>query len=311
MASGSFATKSYAAHAGVYANCMAGGEKSGHAKTWTQEDTVDAWRHRRMYACIDPLLTFHAGARWLTVGDGRYGNDAHYIREHAGKVTASDISEDLLREARDCGYIDDYRVENAEALTSREGEFDFVLCKESYHHFPRPMIALYEMLRVASRAVALVEPIDRCAVNVDPGFRQECKNLVKRVLGREVVRNAGPDSAYYEDVGNFVYAISKREMCKVALGLNLPCIAFKGLNDHYVEGVEYQKAEENNDLFRKVRSVIEQSDALCRQNRRPYDLLAVIIFKEKVSKELENQLLAAGFEVMALSQNPHLKSDVS
>jgi hypothetical protein len=78
-----------------------------------------------------------------------------------------------------------------------------------------------------------------------------------------------------------------------------------------VEGVEYQKAEENNDLFRKVRSVIEQSDALCRQNRRPYDLLAVIIFKENVAKELENQLLAAGFEVIALSQNPHLKSDVS
>jgi ubiquinone/menaquinone biosynthesis C-methylase UbiE len=311
MASGSFTTKSYAAHATVYAGCVAGGEKSCLTKTWMRDDTVDAWRHRRMYACIDPLLTFHAGARWLTVGDGRFGHNAHYIRDHGGKVVASDICEDLLREARDCGYISEYAVENAEALSLRDGEFDFVLCKESYHHFPRPMIALYEMLRVANRAVALLEPSDTCAVNVDPGFWQECKNLVKRALGREVMRNAMPDSAYYEEVGNFVYAISKREMCKVAIGLNLPYIAFKGLNDHYVEGVEYQKAEENNDLFRKVRSAIKRSDALCRQNRRSYDLLAVMIFKEKVSKELENQLLAAGFEVIALSQNPHLKAEVA
>lgn len=40
----------------------------------------------------------------------------------------------------------------------QDDAFDYVLCKDSYHHMPRPMIALYQMLRVARRAVVLIEP---------------------------------------------------------------------------------------------------------------------------------------------------------
>ena len=60
--------------------------------------------------------------------------------------------------------------------------------------------------------------------------------------------------AVYEEVGNFGYAISEREMEKVALGLGLPAVAFKGLNDRYEKGVEFERADPASILWRAVES---------------------------------------------------------
>ena len=68
-------------------------------------------------------------------------------------IAATDIAEVLLKEAKEEGYIKAYSKENAESLSFADNEFDFVFCKESYHHFPRPMIALYEILRVVKRGL--------------------------------------------------------------------------------------------------------------------------------------------------------------
>jgi len=152
---------SYQSHEIHSCDCARGGKKAKHAKTWFEDDTVDAWRHKRMYKSLDPLLKAFPHASWLTVGDGRFGNDAHYIQERGLKVLATDISDVLLNEAKEIGYIDDYSKENAEALSFSDEEYDFVFCKESYHHFPRPMIALYEMLRVAKTGIVLIEPNDQ------------------------------------------------------------------------------------------------------------------------------------------------------
>ena len=47
----------------------------------------------------NPLLSDVWGASWLTVGDGRYGTDAHYIfSKGVRNVLATDISDYLLRE---------------------------------------------------------------------------------------------------------------------------------------------------------------------------------------------------------------------
>lgn len=72
----------------------------------------------------------------------------------------TDISEYLLAEARRRGLITKYALENAERLSFADQSFDYVFCKESFHHFPRPYQALYEMLRVAREAVLLIEPND-------------------------------------------------------------------------------------------------------------------------------------------------------
>lgn len=120
--------------------------------TWANKDTVDYWRHQRMYSCLDPIIDSNKGAKWLTIGDGRYGTDANYILSKGEtNVIATDIADTYLKIAKEKGFIQDYQVENAEDLSLEDESDDFVLCKESYHHFPRTMVALYEFLRVAKK----------------------------------------------------------------------------------------------------------------------------------------------------------------
>ena len=39
-----------------------------------------------------------------------------------------------------------------------DNSVDFVQCKESFHHFPRPMVSFYEMMRVARYGVLCASP---------------------------------------------------------------------------------------------------------------------------------------------------------
>ena len=56
-----------------------------------------------------------------------------------------------------------YELANAEALPYAARSFDLVLCKEALHHLARPVLGLYEMLRVCRRRAVLIEPWD-CAL---------------------------------------------------------------------------------------------------------------------------------------------------
>nr|WP_237707692.1 hypothetical protein [Desulfocurvibacter africanus] len=99
-----FVQLSYSNQREHLAKYMADPEKRMCANTWFREDTVDAWRHRRMYEMFDPLLTGDPGSSWLTVGDGRWGKDARYIHKKGGKVCATDITPDLLEHAKAIGF---------------------------------------------------------------------------------------------------------------------------------------------------------------------------------------------------------------
>ena len=181
---------SYQAHEKHFCEHACGGEKAKHAKTWFEDDTVDAWRYKRMLKSLNPLLKAFPHASWLTVGDGRFGKDAHYIQERGLNVLATDISDVLLKEAKEIGYINDYSKENAEALSFSDEEYDFVFCKESYHHFPRPMIALYEMLRVAKTGIVLIEPNDGYVAStfLDVLFTN-FKDFIKKILHKKTLIN--------------------------------------------------------------------------------------------------------------------------
>ncbi|HEY7568610.1 MAG TPA: class I SAM-dependent methyltransferase, partial [Gemmatimonadaceae bacterium] len=181
------------------------------AAAWARDDTVDSWRHLRMRQLLDPLLRTFASASWVTVGDGRYGTDAHYLEQHGADVMATDIGDGLLRKAYAEGFIHKYRKENAEQLSFADGSFDFALCKEAYHHMPRPMLAVYEMLRVARRAIVLIEP-DQTPVLVGP--RLFIRRLLKAALIRvgfgrffrdRSIRLIDFGGNWFEDAGNFGY----------------------------------------------------------------------------------------------------------
>ena len=293
--------KSYSAQASGYGSYAKGGPRANRAKSWFENDTVDAWRHARMYAMADPLLKSFPGSSWVTVGDGRCGRDSRYLAERGVDALATDISECLLSEARQAGALPDYRVENAEALSFDDGSFDFVFCKESYHHFPRPIVALYEMIRVSRKGVILIEPNDYL-VPASPlmAIAYGIKSIVKEMLRRPMVKHQ------FETGGNYLYSLSRREMEKVSLGLGQEVVAFQGLNDCYVDGVEFEKATVESDIFRRVRRRIRLSDTLCRLGLKAPDLLAVILFKEKPSENVLKALTDAGYGIVSLPKNPYL-----
>ena len=47
---------SYARHAKSYEKHSVGREKEAHAKTWFETDTVNAWRHQRMYKLLGSII---------------------------------------------------------------------------------------------------------------------------------------------------------------------------------------------------------------------------------------------------------------
>lgn len=277
---------------------------------WTRTDTVDYWRHKRMYDTLLPLLKNYKNDKWLTVGDGRYGVDAHYLQQYSDKVIASDITGERLKIAKEKGYVNEYKVENAERMTFEDNSFDFILCKETYHHFPRPAIAVYEMLRVAKKAIVFIEPNDENIItpqtqSFNSAFfwlKQACKNLIKKLLKKQAYYHQGN----YEEVGNYVFSISEREIEKIALGLNYEMVAFKGMNDYYIQGVEYEAAENGNALFEKIKKEIKQADNLVRKGGRKFGLLTAIIFKDMPNENCIKDMREMGYTITTLMRNPYL-----
>ncbi|CAN5535540.1 hypothetical protein BH09PLA1_BH09PLA1_17050 [soil metagenome] len=304
MSSIAFSQASYRAHTEHFAQFERGGSLHAELDQWFNFDNVCGWRHQRMYASLDPLLKCAPGARWLTVGDGRCASDAQYIRSFGREVMATDISPVLLREAKHRGLIDDFRVENAESLSFADDAFEFVLCKESYHHFPRPMIALYEMLRVASVAVILIEPFDRfCESPLPERMWNGIKRFGRRMSGRSAPT---PPRFQYETVGNFIYTISRREIEKVAAGMNLGPVAFRAMNDCFWEGMDRAKPIDGDPTYERAKHELRRLDLLCRLRIRQPRMLSAILFKAEIDAALRTQLIAAGFELPHRPPNPYL-----
>jgi ubiquinone/menaquinone biosynthesis C-methylase UbiE len=274
-------------------------------KNWFDSGTVDLWRHLRMFGSIDPLIDEFKGASWLTVGDGTYGTASIYIKRKGGNALPVDIHVSLLEMAKENRMIEDFRKENAEALSFADNSFDFSFCKEAYHHFPRPFIALYEMLRVSKKAVVLCEPADWLPSPMPRRTLQLIKNGIKKSLGKNVPHS---DTGNYEEIGNYVYSLSERELQKLALGMGLPTVAFKRFHDVYMEGVEFEKAEPGSRLLKKIKKAISKNDLLCRLGLSTKGHMTAIIFKEKPSPALREKLRGAEFDVIDLPANPYLNN---
>lgn len=257
-------------------------------ETWLRDDTADHWRHARMMEPVLKCMPYAKADKWLTIGDGHYGLDAIKMKRCGyTDVLPTNIEDSMLKISKERGWIDDYRVENAEALSFADEAFDYVLCKESYHHFPRPMIALYEMLRVAKKGVVLIEPQD---------------------LFADHPLTAGEPVAGYEAIGNYIYTISRRELQKVALGLDLPAIAFKSLYDIYFDGVEYVKASEDEPLFVSLVNQVKDAEERCRQLQQKHNVLLAVIFKERPTTEQVQNFLSntEGWNIISFPGNPYI-----
>jgi SAM-dependent methyltransferase len=265
-------------------------------KMMLDHSTINRWRHERMYKFIDPLLKMFPKSEWLTVGDFYYGSDAQYIQSKGHKVVASDIDDHFLKKGKEIGYIENFSKENVESLSFEDNSFDFVFCKETFHHLPRPYIGLYEMLRVSRIGVVLIEPHDRF---INASLAEKFANwLLKKLKGKM--------HDMYEPSGNYKYSLSKSELKKIASGLNLPFIAINCLNDYYRNGLGIEFKKKDDLLFKKIKRQILFRDFLWKFRLFPPTYLIAIIFKESIEPEI---LLKNGFEIIPLIRNPYLKED--
>ena len=298
----SFEEKNYESHKSQFDKYSLEGSEARRAQNWLDPETVDSWRHERIYASLNPLLDMGIGSTWLTVGDGRYGLDAQFLARKGLQAMASDISSTLLEEAAASGLISEYRVENAEQLSFRDNHFDCILCKDAYHHFPRPAKALYEMLRVARKAVVLIEPSDH---EVHGKLLDKCMSTALKL--RSLVLKVPLDTKRnYEECGNYVFRVSRREMEKIALGLDFPAIAFKGVNDYYEVAMMNELATRKGAGYWRARIAIGLLNVLSRLKLRDYRLLVVVFLKDSTQEDVLGKLESHGYEVVRLSRNPYL-----
>ncbi|MBW8886630.1 MAG: class I SAM-dependent methyltransferase [Fibrobacteres bacterium] len=240
-----------------------------------------------------PLLHACHGATWMTVGDGNYGSDANFLARRGGRVVATSITDKTLKVARSLGYVEAIRAENAESLTPKDDAFDFVFCKEAYHHFPRAPIAFYEMLRVARMAVVLIEPADgpeRILDRLRAGF--------KRML-------RGDASLDFEPSGNFIFRLDIREVSKMVAASGYAGIAWLSFNDFYHPASsrgEYRLLSPRTWLLRLGIAV---QDLFCGLRLMRPGLACVIAFKERPEASVRTALRMGGFRFRSSPINPY------
>lgn len=247
---------------------------------WLENKTYDSWRHQRMYRMVDVLI--NKKDSWLTIGDGRYGSDAHYLIKNGVKnVIASDISNKQLKIASKEKFINKFKEINAEQINLKDDGVDCVFCKESFHHFPRPVLALYEMIRVARKAVVLIEPNDTKAM-----VNQKYENS-------------------FEAVGNYKYPISIRETEKITNSIGLYGIAYKGIDDVYLTDGGRIRFDSVNVrvIFAKFKLFV--MNLLETLKIRDNSLVCLVIFKSKPSSRLYNSMVNFGFNFIINKQNPY------
>lgn len=258
---------------------------------FTNPKSIDNWRHTRMLELARPLLHEFPGSTWMTVGDGRYGSDAAYLHAHGAKVLATSLTDHGLRHSKEQGFIPAYQVENAEALSLPDDSYDFVLCKEAYHHFPRPPVALYEMLRVARQAVVLIEPID------EPRLLDALKGAAKRLLRGEL------DQAF-EPSGNYLYRIDLREMQKLLTAAGYEVMAYRLLNDFYHRAFETCSSRRLSGGLIVTRLGILTQDALSAVRLLGHALGCLVLFKAAPASGTRAVLQRGRFRVVELPKNP-------
>lgn len=263
---------------------------------FTHPGSIDNWRHTRMLNLARTIWESFPGSRWMTIGDGRFGSDAAYLHTQGVEVIATNLTDAPLRYAQELGRITSYRVENAESISMEDDACDFVLCKEAYHHFPRPPIALYEMLRVSRIAVVLIEPLD------NPKILDGIKGAFKTIF-------RGDREQQFENSGNFLYRLNLRELEKLMTAAGGEVLASKAINDFWHPRLSGYAADKFNLGTFFTRLGIAVQDLLTSTRMLGFGLGCVVVFKGSIAPEVRRTFRADGFQIRDLPRNPYANPD--
>jgi len=252
---------------------------------------------------LDMLSPFYEKSNtWLSIADYN-GLEANYLLGKSQNVMASDISDAFLKAAKEEGLIPDFRKINVEKIDFPDDSFDYVSCREAFHHFPRAYLGLYEMIRVSKKAAIIVEPVDVLA-------KMPLLLLAKNILdwfNPLLINKLWKNRFSFEVVGNYVFKISEREIEKMAMGIGLRMIAFKGINILLDVKGNVLETPMNTQLWNKIQKRLNRKDIPCRLKLIPYNTLCCIVFKEVPEESILAKLKAEGFKIIPLPENPYLK----
>ena len=134
---------------------------------WGFHDTPDPLirylRDRRLEIGVGRIerMTKTTISSWkkILVVCGGVGGEGTYLRKKGcTRVLISDKSLDLARIVQQRDRALRAVVMDAENLGFTDQSFDFVVVQDGIHHLKNPVLGLVEMLRVARKAVLLIEP---------------------------------------------------------------------------------------------------------------------------------------------------------
>ena len=247
---------------------------------------------------------FDSNKTWLTIGDYS-GLEANYLLQKNQNAVASDLSDAMLKEAKSEGLVKEYSKQNVEKLTYNDNSFDYIVCKEAFHHFPRAYLGLYEMIRVSKTATILVtEPIDILSKMSLLVFLKNIFDKVNPLLINKIWKNRFS----WENVGNYVFKISEREIEKISMGIGLPCIAFKHY-DHFKSHVSISGMIDslNQKLYKRIKRKLKLRSFISILGLIPHSSICTVIFKKQPDKIVLRDLKKLGFTILPLPTNPYLK----
>lgn len=258
-------------------------------------DSLDARRHWRMYERLRLLVQADPAASWLTIGDS--GADAAALRRlGAHHVLASSLSAAPLRELARRGFLDGVEILelNAERLDRLDRPIDYLLCKEAYHHFPRPPIAFYGFLETARRAVALIEPVDM-------GRRFPLDVL--RSLAKRWIRGDPPERLLFEDWGNNIFRLSLPEVDRMLTALQVESWYVACHNDFYHPRLSPRPTGDRlADSIERLAVAVQ--DLAAGLGLMGYGKAAVVVPTGGIPRAAAEGLLCQGFRERLTARNP-------
>ena len=154
---------------------------------------------RRLLADSNSTLT----VKKVLIASCGTGIDVHYLRKYYdAQFTVSDISEKAVEMTLKLNKNITGQVEDTEKLSFADNSFDYAFIAAGLHHLPRPLVGLYELIRVAKQGVIVIEPNDSWLTRLATHFK----------LATEI-----------EQVGNYVYRFNAWDIKRISRSLFYRC----------------------------------------------------------------------------------------
>lgn len=153
----------------------------------------------RVKALLDSTGRTLDGCRVLVASCGE-GIDVHYLRKSYPNAVfhVCDYAQNAVELAKRSLGVDEGSIQDNERLTFEDNEFDYSFVAASLHHLPRPILGLYELLRVSKKGLIVIEPNDSLATRI----------ATRLGIATEI-----------EDSGNYVFRLSRHDVYRISRSL--------------------------------------------------------------------------------------------